>query len=231
MKLAGYQPLTLIDYPGHLAAIVFTQGCPFRCGYCHNPELLETDREGSLSEQEVLDRLVSDKAMLDGVVVTGGEPTVHPDLPEFLASIKAMGLKVKLDTNGVHPRLVEDCLARQVIDFVAMDIKHTWEKYPEVIGINAPKVIDNCRQTLALLQASGVPVEFRTTLYSALHTQDDVLTIAGYLRDSGSYALQQVRYQKTLKTNLPQSSPFDLESLKQKIEALYPNLCVTIKAE
>lgn len=231
MKIAGYQPLTLIDYPGHLAAIVFTQGCPFRCGYCHNPELLPTDREGSLSEQTVLDRLAEDRAMLDGVVVTGGEPTVHPDLPEFLAAIKALGLKVKLDTNGVHPRLVEQCLSRQVVDFVAMDIKHTWEKYPLIIGINAPKVVENCRQTFGLLQASGLPVEFRTTLYSAQHTEDDVLVMAGYLNNLGAYALQQVRYQKTLNSDLPESPPFDLQSLKRKIEVSYPNLCVTIKAE
>lgn len=231
MRIAGYQPLTLIDYPGHLASIVFTQGCPFRCVYCHNPELIPTQGEDEHSEDSIISRIKQDAEMLDGVVVTGGEPTVHPDLPEFLEKLKSLGLKVKLDTNGVNPRLIERCLQKNVVDFFAMDIKHRWEKYNDVIGSSPDIAIENCRKTFDLICQSGIAYEFRTTIYSALHTEDDLLTIAGYLEGTGNYALQQVRYEKTLANNLEQTAPLNLHRLKKRILEQYPSLNVLIKAE
>ncbi len=229
MRLAGYQPLTLIDYPGHLAAIIFTQGCPFRCVYCHNPDLLPIVGANELPIDEVLAHLKKDQAMLNGVVVTGGEPTLHPDLPDFLLQLKSLGLHVKLDTNGVNPRLVEKCLALGLVDFVAMDIKHRWEKYQDIIGSTPDIVIDNCKKTLALIREFGVAHEFRTTVYSQLHTVDDILTIAGYLQAGESYALQPVRGGVTLQPNLPLGEPLDLFDLKQDITSAFPYLQVEIK--
>lgn len=229
MRIAGYQPLTLIDYPGHVAAIVFTQGCPFRCVYCHNPELIPSQGENELSEESVLARIEKDAAMLDGVVVTGGEPTTHPDLPDFLSKIKDLGLKVKLDTNGVNPRLIERCLQKDAVDFLAMDVKHRWEKYHDVIGQVPDVVIENCKKTFKIIQDCGLDHEFRTTIYSAIHTANDVLAIAGYLKPNESYALQQVRYEKTLQTDLEQTAPLDLEELKSRIIHQFPNLKVQIK--
>jgi len=230
MRLAGYQPLTLIDYPGHMAAIVFTQGCAFRCVYCHNPELIPTQGENELSEDSILARIKQDAGMLDGVVVTGGEPTMHPDLPNFLVKIKELDLKVKLDTNGVNPRLIEKCLQKDAVDFFAMDVKHRWDKYNDVIGQTPDIAVDNCRKTFEMIQDCGLDHEFRTTIYSALHTEDDILSIAGYLKPEESYALQQVRYEKTLSPNLEQTPPLDLPQLKAKIIARFPSLRVEIKA-
>ena len=167
--------------------------------------------------------------MLDGVVVTGGEPTTHPDLPNFLKKIKELGLKVKLDTNGVNPRLIERCLQLNVVDFFAMDIKHRWEKYPTVIG-DTPKIaVDNCKKTFEIIQDCGIDHEFRTTILSPLHNEDDILSIAGYLRSGESYALQQVRYEKTLASNLDQGSQLDLNKIKDLIQGLLPEIKVTIK--
>lgn len=230
MRIAGYQPLTLIDYPGHMASIIFTQGCPFRCVYCHNPELIPIKGEDELSEDAILDRIAKDAGMLDGVVVTGGEPTLHPDLPDFLVKIKNFGLKVKLDTNGVNPRLVERCLQKDAVDFFAMDIKHRWEKYNDVIGETPEVAVDNCKKTFQMIQECGIDHEFRTTIYAAKHSEDDILTIAGYLKPNESYALQQVRYEKTLEANLERAQPFDLLTLQQRIRERYPHLNVEVKA-
>jgi pyruvate formate lyase activating enzyme len=230
MRLAGYQPLTLIDFPGQLAAIVFTQGCPFRCVYCHNPELIPIQSDNSLSEYEVLERLKTDLAMLGGVVVTGGEPTLHPDLPEFLGQLKALGLKVKLDTNGVNPRLVERCIQLGVVDFFAMDIKQTFDQYQDVIGSAPDIAIENCQKTMRLLQTCGVAHEFRTTIASSLHTAEDLLTIASYLQPGETYTLQPVRYEKVLSSDLKPAESLDLERLKLDILDRYPALQVNIKS-
>lgn len=230
MRVAGYQPLTLIDYPGHVASIIFTQGCLFRCVYCHNPELIPTQVEAGMSEEEVLANIKKDAGMLDGVVVTGGEPTVHPDLPDFLVKIKNLGLKVKLDTNGVNPRLIERCLQKNAVDFFAMDIKHQWHKYNDVIGDTPDVAVENCKVTFKMIQDSGIDHEFRTTIYSALHTPDDILAIAGYLKAGEAYALQQIRYEKTLTPNLTRTNPLDLPVLKEQILKWYPELRVEIKA-
>ncbi|MEK7183049.1 MAG: anaerobic ribonucleoside-triphosphate reductase activating protein [Patescibacteria group bacterium] len=229
MRIAGYQPLTLIDYPGHIAAIVFTQGCAFRCVYCHNPELIPIKGQDELSEAAILAQIEKDASMLDGVVVTGGEPTLHPDLPSFLMKIKALGLKVKLDTNGVNPRLVERCLQLEAVDFLAMDIKHRWDKYADVIGDTPEIAVENCRKTFRMIQDCGLDHEFRTTIYSALHTEDDILTIASQLKPDESYALQQVRYDKTLVPELEQALPLDLDRLTVKIHAQFPSLKLAIK--
>lgn len=229
MRLAGYQPLTLIDYPGHLAAIVFTQGCVFQCVYCHNPELIALVGETHISEEDVLQKLDRDRAMLDGVVVTGGEPTLHADLPQFLQKIKSLGLKVKLDTNGVHPRRVAECIQLGVVDFFAMDIKQRWEKYPEIIGTVPEVAIKNCQETCRLIQESGIDHEFRTTLATTLHTVDDVREIASYLRPGERYALQQVRYQKVLSITLAPAPAFDLELVRSEILQDFPRLEVIVK--
>ncbi|MDA0208300.1 MAG: anaerobic ribonucleoside-triphosphate reductase activating protein [bacterium] len=229
MRIAGYQPLTLIDYPGHVASIIFTQGCPFRCVYCHNPELIPSTGENELSEESILEQIKRDSSMLDGVVVTGGEPTTHPDLPNFLRKIKDLGLKVKLDTNGVNPRLIERCLQLEVVDFFAMDVKHRWEKYNDVIGETPDIAVENCRKTFEIIQDGGIDHEFRTTIYSTLHNEDDVISIAGYLRPGEAYALQQVRYEKTLSPNLEQASPLDLDKIKLMIQSRFPEVKVEIK--
>lgn len=229
MRIAGLQPLSLLDFPGRVAAIVFTQGCPLRCVYCHNPELIPT-RGMDAGVRDVLERIGDRRPFLDGVVVTGGEPTIHPDLPEFLASIKALGLETKLDTNGVNPDMVARVLRGGLADFVAMDVKHVWERYPEVVGRSQPRIAANCAETMRIIRASGVECEFRTTVYPALHDVDDLMAIADGLADGDRYALQEVRYGKTLDPELQQLGRPDLEAVAERIRAVRPGLRVEVRA-
>lgn len=227
MRVAGLQNVSLLDFPDRVAAIVFTQGCPLRCVYCHNPELVPT--QGGGGAREVLERIGDRRAFLDGVVVTGGEPTIHPDLPEFLASIKELGLETKLDTNGVNPDMVARILRAGLADYVAMDVKHVWERYPDVVGRGQTRIAENCAETLRLIRASGVDCEFRTTVYPGLHDADDLMRIAGYLGDGDRYALQEVRYDKTLDPDLPRLGRPDLASVAERIRAAKPGLRVELR--
>ncbi len=230
MKIAGLQPLSLLDFPGRVAAIVFTQGCPFRCVYCHNPELLPTQGASETETEDVLDKIGERRLFLDGIVVTGGEPTVHPDLPEFLSEIKSMGLETKLDTNGVHPRMIERLVQEGLVDFFAMDLKHVWERYAEIVGPAANAATKNCIETMEIIRASGIPHEFRTTIYPHLHTADDVLRIASRLGAGDRYALQEMRYEKTLQPELPRAEALDLQSIAERIRAAQPGLHVEVRA-
>lgn len=233
MIISGFQPLSLLDYPGIICSIIFTQGCPFRCVYCHNPELIPVHAPNVntlLKEEDVLEHLNRRKHIVEGVCITGGEPTVHPDLPEFIKKVKRLGMLVKVDTNGLTPRMVEKLIHEKLVDFFAMDLKHTWGRYSEVIGIHQKSVIDNCQETFHLIQDSAVPHEFRTTVYSAFHTREDLEEIAGQLREGERYALQQIRYEKTLKKPLTQTNPLDLELVASSIRRRYQLVQVEVRS-
>ncbi|MBP9763078.1 anaerobic ribonucleoside-triphosphate reductase activating protein [Patescibacteria group bacterium] len=233
MIISGFQPLSLLDYPGVICSIIFTQGCPFRCVYCHNPELIPAeapDAHPAVKEEEVIDHLLRRKNIVEGVCITGGEPTVHPDLPDFINKLKRLGLLVKLDTNGLNPRMIEKLIKDRQVDFFAMDLKHTWERYAEVIGINQQKVIDNCRETFRLIQDSGIPHEFRTTVYSGLHGKEELEEIASQLREGERYALQEIRYAKTLTPGLERTVPLNLEAVAEGIRTKYPSLQIEVRS-
>ena len=225
--IAGVQSLSLIDYPGHPCSILFTQGCAFRCVYCHNPHLIPrtpAPNTSLFSEERVLESLRAHKQIVQAVCITGGEPSMQPDLPRFLRLLKTEGFLVKLDTNGVHPRLVRSLLEERLVDYVAMDIKYTWERYLEVIDIPQKHVVKACAETFRLLQASDVAHEFRTTVYSALHSEEDLHAIAAELRDGTLYALQQIRHTLTFKEGLPHSPAFDLPRVAERLQRAYPRL-------
>lgn len=232
MTIAGFQPMTLLDYPGIIASLVFTQGCPFRCAYCHNPDLVpvKTSANPSIEAATVLDYLRAKKSMIEGVCITGGEPTLQPDLPDFIRQIRQLGMRVKLDTNGVHPRMIEGLIQNKLVDYFAMDLKHVWSRYPEVIGIPEPAVSANCQKTFTLIQDSGVAHEFRTTVYAGFHAKEDLVNIARQLKTGERYALQAIRYTKTLDPNIEHLQPINLEDAALHLRQAFPHLLIEVRA-
>lgn len=197
MHIGGFQGFSLIDYPGKVSAVVFTHGCNFRCPYCHNPELVYPELFSEpIPEKEVLSFLVMRKGLIDGVVITGGEPLLQPDIKDFIKEIKEMGYAVKLDTNGSKPQKLKALLAENLIDYIAMDYKSPLEKYSSIV--RAEVNIDDIRKTLRMLVKSGLPYEVRTTLFRGL-TMDDVLRMMKELNTYGveNYYLQMGIYRKT----------------------------------
>ena len=190
MRILGLQKLSLVDFPGKVAATVFTGGCDLRCPFCHNAPLVLPGRGTSaLDAGAVLDFLASRRGLLDGVVLSGGEPLLQPDAADFLAEVKAMGFSVKLDTNGCHPDALADILDRRLADYVAMDIKNSLEKYPWTVGVpgfdTAP-----VERSARLLMEGPADYEFRTTLVRPFHEVGDMETIGRWLRGARRYYLQ-----------------------------------------
>ena len=190
MRILGLQKLSLVDFPGKVAATVFTGGCNLRCPFCHNASLVLPGRGTSaLDAGGVLDFLASRRGLLDGVVLSGGEPLLQPDAADFLAEVKAMGFSVKLDTNGCHPDALADILDRRLADYVAMDIKNSLEKYPWTVGVpgfdTAP-----VERSARLLMEGPADYEFRTTLVRPFHEVGDMETIGRWLRGARRYYLQ-----------------------------------------
>lgn len=191
MFILGLNQTTLLDYPGRVAATVFTGGCNFRCPFCHNAGLVLTPAaQKALKEEEVLAYLEKRKNLLKGVCITGGEPTLQADLPDFLSRIKELGYAIKLDTNGYCPNVIKALAGRGLIDYVAMDIKNSLEKYAMTAGKERLDV-ENIRESAAFLMESGIDYEFRTTLVRELHTQEDLLKIADWIQGCAGYFLQQ----------------------------------------
>jgi pyruvate formate lyase activating enzyme len=172
MQIGGYVPSSLSDFPGRIAAVVFTQGCNWRCPWCHNPALVYPERfTPPLPETDVLARLAARRGQLDGVVVTGGEPTLQADLAGFLAQVKALGFATKLDTNGSRPEVVRALLAAGLVDCVAMDLKAPWSRYTAAVGMDVDTAV--LEETIALLRSSGVEHQLRTTRWPGLTTEDE----------------------------------------------------------
>ena len=189
MKLGGMVKFTLIDFPGTPSAIVFTQGCNFRCRYCHNPELVYPHLfTEPYTEEEFFAFLKRRQGTLEGVVISGGEPTLHDDLPRFLADIKALGYKTKLDTNGSRPEMLEKLLTQKLVDFVAMDLKAPFEKYSLITGVDTNAAV--IKQSMNLLQKSGVAYEFRTTYDKEVLNDADIAVLTNMV-EGKNYKVQE----------------------------------------
>lgn len=197
MIICGLQKLTLLDYPGKMACIIFTKGCDFRCPFCHNASLVvntqaNDDRKydiETISDSEITSFLKKRKGILDGVVITGGEPTLQKDLISFISSIKELGYNVKLDTNGNHPQVIQDLLQLNLIDYIAMDIKNCKEKYSRTIGLSKFD-ITNIIHSVDIIKNSGIDYEFRTTVVEAFHNEEDFESIGKWLSGAKAYYLQ-----------------------------------------
>ncbi|MEE9913473.1 MAG: anaerobic ribonucleoside-triphosphate reductase activating protein [Deltaproteobacteria bacterium] len=197
MKIGGLQKVSLIDYPGKISAIIFTQGCNFRCPYCHNPELVEPKLYGPCRpEQDILEFLKSRQGKLDAVTITGGEPTLQDDLIPFITRVHKMGFAVKLDSNGSRPDVLSVLIRENLLDFIAMDVKAPAEKYPGLVL--TPVEIDAIRESIRCILESKLPHEFRTTVVSSLLSEQDILSIAREIAGAKRYALQKFQPARTL---------------------------------
>lgn len=215
MLIGGIEKLSLLDYPNKLAAIVFTMGCNFRCGYCHNPELVDPKQfPPALREESVLDFLEKRRGILDAVVITGGEPTLYPDLASFIRQVKDMGFLVKLDTNGTFPSRVRPLIEAKLIDYLAMDIKGSPEKYSLITG--AKIHLNNIEESVRMIMESGLPYEFRTTVVPRYFEKKDFEAMGKMISGAKQYYIQQFRAQKTLSLNEKEKafSPEELESFR-----------------
>jgi pyruvate formate lyase activating enzyme len=196
MKIGGVQKISLIDYPGRISAIVFTQGCNFRCSYCHNPELVDPAQYGPiLSEEEVISFLEKRRGKLDAVTVTGGEPTLQPDLDQFLQVIKGMGYLTKIDTNGSNPDVLERLIRGRLVDYLAMDVKGPLQKYERIANVKVKTA--KIRKSIELITASGVEHEFRTTVVRSQLDNEDLIATSELLK-KGLYVLQSFVPAKSL---------------------------------
>ena len=189
MELRGLQKTTLLDFPGRVACTVFTGGCNFRCPFCHNASLLHS-KEAELTEEKLFSFLDKRRGILDGVCITGGEPLLHRDMAPFLSRIKEMGFLVKLDTNGSFPSRLRELCEAGLLDYVAMDIKNSPEKYPLTTGTGTGFLAE-VQQSVSLLMKGSVPYEFRTTLVRGFHTEEDMRKIGAWIQGAPHYYLQQ----------------------------------------
>lgn len=191
MILCGYEKFSMVDFDGKIACTVFTGGCNFRCPFCHNAPLVVGNlKSQQIDESEVFDYLQKRKGLVDAVCVTGGEPTLQPDLCDFLAKVRSMSYATKLDTNGLRPDVLKAVLDDKLVDYVAMDVKNSPEKYAHTVGVqnvDMGKILGS----IQLLKNSGIDFEFRTTLIKEFHTADDVQKIAYLVSGAPRYFMQK----------------------------------------
>jgi len=217
----------LVDYPEHIACLIFTQGCNFRCPFCHNRDLVNSmDSKNQISEKEILDYLEKRRGLIDGVCISGGEPLLQKDIAIFMKLVKEKGYKIKLDTNGSKPQILKKLIEDKLIDYVAMDIKNSFSNYGQtsgVINIDLEKV----KESIAILKNSNIDYEFRTTVVKELHSFEDLKFICEYLGNNVKYYLQNYRDCETvLVSGYHGFEKEELLEFKNKLNKDYPNVMV-----
>jgi len=235
IQIGGLQKLTLIDFPGKLACTVFLIGCPFRCPFCYNlelvlPELIE--KQPKIKKEDFFEFLKEKKGLLDGVCITGGEPTANSDLPDFCQKIKEMGFLVKLDTNGYDPEMMKKLIDEKLIDYLALDVKAPKEKYGKLIGIEnrvfVERIVKNIERSVEILKEGKIDYEFRTTVVPTLLEKEDILEIGKWLSSLSpgqklpKYYLQNFRPEKTLDPSFEKIKPYPQKYLLEIQKAISP---------
>lgn len=224
MQISGLQKTTVLDYPEHLAAIIFTRGCNYRCPFCHNSELLQDDYP-ILLESDVLDYLENRRNILDGVTISGGEPTIQSDLEDFIRKLKSLGYDVKLDTNGTNPQLIKKLIDEGLIDYIAMDIKSDFNNYEKITGVSKVN-IDKIKESIEIIKNSPIKKEFRTTIVKEFHDPNVIKNICALIGNSNYYLQNFEDSGRVLRSGLHGFTKKELEDFEKKLKKDYPNLHV-----
>jgi pyruvate formate lyase activating enzyme len=227
MKIGGLQKTTLVDYPGRVAATVFLAGCNFRCPFCYSSELVLPEKikeQPEFSREYFFNFLSERQGLLEGIVICGGEPTVHLELPEFARKIKSFGYFLKLDTNGSNPQMVKELLEENILDYVAMDIKVPLERYPELVEKESKKdIAEKIKETVGILKSSKIDYEFRTTVVPQFLNKEDMVKIAKWIGgEKEKYYLQNFRAEKTLDPEFVKRKPYPDQYLIEIKNAVSP---------
>ncbi len=223
MLIGGLQRSTLVDYPGKVAATIFTLGCNYRCPFCQNPELVDPEKikkQPQIKTEAFFDFLESRKGLLDGVCLTGGEPLIQPDILDFIKRIKQRGFLVKLDTNGSQPAKLKKLFQENLLDFTAMDIKSSQKNYSKAVGLKVN--LKDIQKNIDLIQQSGVDYEFRTTIAPGIIDKKEIEKIGQWLKGAKKFALQQFRTEKTLDKSWQKINPYPDEDLKKMVKIAQP---------
>jgi len=225
MIISGMQKLTLLDYPNKTACLLFTQGCNFRCPFCHNKSLLENSSNNEIiSEEEVFEYLEKRKNLLDGVCITGGEPLLQKNIEIFIKKIKEKGFLVKLDTNGSFPGRLKWLIDNKLVDYIAMDIKNNFMNYESASGVQNNN-IENIKKSIEIIENSGIEHEFRTTVVKEIHNEKMLENICEFIGKNEKYYIQNfVDNENVLKTGLTSFEKIELQEIVNKLKNTYPNI-------
>ena len=225
MKISGLQKLTLLDFPGKTACIIFTQGCNFNCPYCHNSELIDIKSSGTIDIDEIMDFLKNRQKLLDGIVITGGEPTIQSDLKEFIIEVRKLGYQIKLDTNGSTPKVLEELLKEGLIDYVAMDIKTVFTDYSNITRIKDSE--KNVEKSIELLKKSNIPHEFRMTIIKNRHSIKDIIAVCEFVGPKEKLYLQNFEMSDRVRDkNLESYTKSELTIIQDLLQVIFPNVSV-----
>lgn len=219
MLLGGLQKNSFMDYPDKISCIVFTVGCNFRCPFCHNGYLvLDSEETPILSEKYIFDFLESRKGLIDAVVITGGEPLIQKDIETFIKKIKKMGFLVKLDTNGSSPKVLKNLIKKNLLDYIAMDIKASPEKYEKACGKKVN--VENVKKSVEIIMNSGVDYEFRTTVLKEIHSEKDFEKIGEWLNGAKRYFIQKFSNENTLDESFSKATPYTRKEMGKICETI-----------
>ena len=214
INIAGFRKTSLIDYPDNISTVLFTQGCNCKCPYCHNPGLVSFEEDKNYMDLEYFWDFVNERQhLLDGVVITGGEPTLQKDIVDFIKNIRNRSMKVKLDTNGSNFKVVEELLEEKLIDYIAMDIKAPFSKYNKVAGNQ--NIVPDVKKSINLILKSDINYEFRTTVVPGLHKKEDIKNIATSIKEADKYSIQNFRSDITLDSDLAETREFPESKLNK----------------
>ncbi len=230
--IKGFIQTSMLDWDGMIVSTLYVPGCNFRCPFCQNSGLILTpDKYETIPLKQVTDYLIKNKGWIDGVCLTGGEPCMYEDLADFIGEIRKTGVKIKFDTNGAFPGVLKGLMDKNIIDYIAIDIKAPLEEepYKKSAGIENKLLIDRVKESIKIVMKSKIDYEFRTTVVPTLHSREDIEKIARYIKGAKKYALQNFKPQETLDPEFMKIKPYNPEELKAicAYVSKYPKKCVT----